>query len=571
MTPADSPPYLTPENINQVSDVPGESSASVLTRRKLRASRASSITHAVANRTCSPPTILSSSQHRRVKRWVSEPYGLESTSSHSVATPKLYPARNPEGPITPHNSDDFSESGSATPQLWRSRSDPELVEFTAQENFAKTLRERLMFWAKPLILNPYKSTGCEYSGTDGRPSSPTMVWLVGRESAIFSSTNLDHDSRNETLTRESALPGCSTWPSTSLDQVSVYNARNRPSDGEQLLIGVDSTHSFETYRSSQSTRHNDQGSCSSDSAFQGSYLPGKLRFISSFLANKRSSLPPRRIQLLASDVRETRPTTPIEESRVDQISDIWSVKDNLKAEAEGTQSDFRQSPSSNSSGCPLLSEPEVGSAVRPVSDPRLRYKSLDCKLLESPGLKPTTSRPTPEKGFLEDLDRRLSRLDYELSPGYRGPRGREATGRTRWQVVPYHFSVLDGLSQPTQANPRPSFELPPATTHTTDTQPKKKKPRNATSLDNDDDRRSFIPSEIPRVDPAPAPAPATATATIRGMAEPREGIMDTAAWILRRPPMCARPSRTAEQALLYTDGRVTTKPKPLAAWQQLDS
>ena len=508
-----------------------------------------------------------------MKRWFSEPYGLEMSSNYFVASPKLYRARNPEGPVTPQNSDELLGSGSATPQLRHSLSDSEQVEFNAREVFAEKLRERLIVWAKPLVLNPYKSTGYEYSGIDGRPTSPSMGWLVGRESAINSSANFDRKSGNEILIQESAIPGCSTRSSASIDRASVHEARNRASDGAQASMGADSDDDVKTWRSYQSLRYNAEGSCSSDGAFQGSYSPGKLRLISSLLPSKWFSLPTRRIQVLASNMSETQTTSPIEEIRLDQISHDWSLKGDLKVGAKATQPNFGGSATSNKSSRPLLRKTIVGSARAPIPNPRLRYyKLLNSRLPErhrcpEEGPKPAiTSQSTPEQVFLDELDRRLNRLDYELSPGFRGPRSRESAHRSRWQSAPSHFHVLDGMSQPIRPNPgRWSLDLPPPTPipDMFDMQAKKTKPRNKqTSLANRDLVR---PKILLRVDSATATA--TATITIKDD-EPREGAIDTAAWILRRPPMDARPSHTAEQALLYTDGR-GTKPKPLAAWQQL--
>lgn len=479
ITPADASRCLMPQKMKEISDIPSESDASLLTRKKIRAPRASALSYAVANRTCSPPATLSS-KYGRMKRWFSEPYGLEMSSRYFVASPKLYPARNPEGPVTPQNSDELLGSGSATPQLRRSLSDSEQVEFNAREVFAEKLRERLIVWTKPLVLNPYKSTGYEYSGIDGRPTSPSMGWLVGRESAMNSSTNFDRKIGNEILIQESAVPRCSTRSSASIDRASVHEARSRASDGGQASMGVDSDDDFETWRSYQSLRYNAEGSRSSDNAFQGSYSPGKMRYY----------------QLLNSRLPERH-------------------------------------------RCP-----------EEVPKPAI------------------TSRSTPEQVFLDELDRRLNRLDYELSPGFRGSRSRESTHRSRWQSAPCHFHVLDGMSQPIRPNPgRWSLDLPPVMSipDMSEMQPKKTKPRNdKSSLAN---HNLVRPGILPRIDSATATATATITITTMDD-EPREGDIDTAAWILRRPPMGARPSHTAEQALLYTDGR-GTKPKLLAAWQQL--
>lgn len=542
---AGSPLYLSPQITNEISEVSSESSALVLTSKSFRAPRNPAITHATANQTYSPPAIKSSSKHGMAKRWVSEPYGLGGSSAHLITTPKLFPARSLEGPFPPHNSDESLRSGSSTPQQWSSRSGLEQVEVTARENFAQDLRERLMFWAKPLVLNPYTSTGCEYEGTDGRPSSPTMTWLVGRDSAITSRDNFDGGSLKKIFIGESAFPEYNIWSSTSVHQTSIHEVRGRARDEEQPFMSVDSTDTFRSCQSHHSARHDAEGSCSSDGAFQGSCSPRKLRFGSSFPPKKRTSLPPRRAQKLASDLFKTRITTTSEESRVDRTSNIWGVEDNVKAEAEAIQPNFGDFTSSNISDSTLPWESAVHFAITPVCDPHSRIKSLTSSLRggdRSPqvGSKPIILRSTPEEAFLADLDRRLNRLDYELSPGFRGSRSREATHRYTWQVIPSHYHVLDERSQLVRHDPMRSLELP-SRTRITDLLPKKTKPR----------------------------IEAAALEDHGGEGEPREGVMDTAAWILRRPPIRASLSHSAEQTLLYSDGR-NTEPKRLAAWQQFD-
>lgn len=563
ISPADTSRYLIPRKIKETSEIPSESNASLLTRKKIRIPRASTIAHAVTTRTCSPPATISSSKYGWMKRWISEPYGLESSSGHFFASPKLYPARNPEGPATPHNSDELLGFGPASPQLWRSRSDAEEVEFNAQDIFAQNLRERLIVWAKPLILNPYKSIGHEYSGTDGRRTSPSMGWLVGSESAMISGSYIDG---------ESGKDGCSVRSSISLNRRSAHVVRNRASDMGQSFMGPED--GFEPRRSRQSLEHNTEGSCSSDSAFQGNYLPGTM----SLLPSKWSSLLTPRTQVSTSNRSKPRGTSPIKKSRLNQISDEWHIRGNLKIGAKISQPKLGGSASSNTPSHSLLLEPSVVPTVTPGADPYLRYESLKSTSLErrrylEEGLKAViTSGSTPEQVFLDELDGRLNRLGYEVSPGFRGFRSRESTHRSKWKPVPCHFHVLDGMSQPMRPNPgRWSLELPfmtPPMSDISEMQPKQTKPRNKkTSFEN----RDLVRSEIfPRV---LDPATATATATIRreddddDENEPREGAIDPAAWILRRPPMGARLSHTAEQALLYTDGR-GTKPKPLAVWQQ---
>lgn len=159
----------------------------------------------------------------------------------------------------------------------------------------------------------------------------------------------------------------------------------------------------------------------------------------------------------------------------------------------------------------------------------------------------------------DHLDRRLKRLNYELSPGFRGPRGRAATSRSWWQAAPFYFSVLDAISQPV-ISVRPDSKQPlqvPPPTRITDVRSKKSKAQTDTSIE----AWRVTCSESLQVGPA--------TATLGVEDELEEGAMYTSAYIPRHPPMHARRSRTVEQALLYTDGCVN-KPKTLAEWQKLD-
>ena len=92
------------------SDVSSERGALTLAFGNSTVPRSSTGTDGITPRTFSPPVVFSPARDQRSNRWVSEPSSLESTSSHSVATPLLYPARNPEGPDAPHNFDEMHGS-----------------------------------------------------------------------------------------------------------------------------------------------------------------------------------------------------------------------------------------------------------------------------------------------------------------------------------------------------------------------------------------------------------------------------------------------------------------------------
>lgn len=341
------------------SDISSKRGALTLAFGKSPVPRASTSTHGITPRTFSRPVVLSPAKDQRSDRWVSDPSWLESMSSHSIATPLLYPARNPEGPDAPHNSDELHGSGFATPQRRHSRTEWGYVELTTREIFARNLYERLKVWAKPLVLNPYESTGREYGGIGGRSTSPAMGWVVRGEPVIVSSSNVGCESGEDVPIRRRVLSGCSSRSCTSFATCDVWSCA--PS-GEQRAVSLNPSGSFETCQLSQSTRHKTNGPCCSDSAFQGSYLPGKLNLVSALrphhqtsdkYARRCFSLSTRCVRVSSLDEIETQPLIPPEKSRIDHGSDVQDMKEHLRLGAGVTQPTISESAPSNVSDFPL--------------------------------------------------------------------------------------------------------------------------------------------------------------------------------------------------------------------------
>ena len=167
--------------------------------------------------------------------------------------------------------------------------------------------------------------------------------------------------------------------------------------------------------------------------------------------------------------------------------------------------------------------------------------------------------------FTHDLDSRLNRLLYELSPGFRGPRGnRDRLYWGRSPVLLSHFSG-DAPSRATQttirhltypfARLKRSFSSPdrPSSPHGSDF----RSFRGRSTVTADRPRRS---KGEPAVHGIPYPN--------ANFSEPDEGAIDVLAWILRRPPQGFQHDDQAPSTLYTgTFGKIRTR----AAWETLPS
>ncbi len=551
-------------NITSVeSDVPNANGALVLDLEKIQVPHPSSITHGIAHRTFSLHAILSL---LRPTRSLWPPSSSDSSSRHSVDTPKLYPGRNPEGPVAPHNSDDVPRSGPATPQRRYCRSEVYHAEFAAEKPFAEDLCERLSIWAKPIVLDPYKSIGPEYGGTCGRPTSPAMGWLVGRESMDDSSSGFGGEGQQDMLSRRTAFPGCNTCSPTSFDRYSLNEVQNYAPCGTEAKSRFDSCDSRATCKSHHSAKGNLPGSSSSGSVFQGNH---SLRHIcitpsppdhqrAERVIRKYSTLPARRTQVSARHFLGAASLMPSLNSfgNGNGNSGTWPMMNAVKLPVGATSPTLSaRAPSSPSHSPPACS------TMTPVAVPGVRKQFpdvfLDSHRPLSPELNPITSRSTAEEIFLDDLRRRLQHLHYELSPGLHGPRGREAACQRWYQAVPYSVSVAEDNTYANVSGclaPKRPLNLPLRA----DMRSQRPKTCNRANM------HCSLHSERCK------PWRGIQSEKLRSRPlddEPAEHLIDTAAWIPRRPPMYARRSLSAEQDLLFTCGHIR-KPRTLAEWQR---
>jgi hypothetical protein len=345
--------------------------------------------------------------------------------------------------------------------------------------------------------------------------------------------------------------------------------KNYAPGGREAKSRFDPCSSWATCKSYHSTKENLHGSSSSGSVFQGNHLLGHICVIplppehhgAEKVVRKYSTLPARRTQVSAQHVLAAAPLMPNLKSfrNVHGNSGTWPMMKAVKLQVGATSPTLSaRAPSSPSDS------PPWSCAITPVTVPGVRNQ-FSCVYLDShrpvsPELNPITPCSTAEDIFLDGLLRRLQRLDYELSPGLRGPRGREAASQRWYQDVPYSVSVADDNTHPYgsgwPASERP-LNLSPAApmTDMRSLRPKTRKRAHIHCSLHLERRlqRWVVQSEILRSRPLDD--------------EPEEHAMDTAAWIPRQPPMYARRSRSAEQALLYTGGHII-KPRTLAEWQQ---
>jgi hypothetical protein len=283
-------------NLNKIlveSDVPSETNALVLARGELHDPHSSHVTHGIPHGTFSLPAAHSLPIGSKSKHWLSDPTSWESVYSHSVTTPKLDQANDGEGLTAPVDFDDLHELGDAATHRRPAGSDGQAVDFADRKSLVQWFRERLHVRMKPLNLSPYESVGREYSGTSGRPTSPTMSWVVRGAPMLTSISRFGGEGGEEKPMRRTGVIDRSTWSSQSLDLVSPDETRNLVTDERKPTISLDSSGST-------------TGPSSSDSTFHENSAPGQVSLIASFLPHHKvsgklvrqwSTFPTRRIKV----------------------------------------------------------------------------------------------------------------------------------------------------------------------------------------------------------------------------------------------------------------------------------
>lgn len=484
---------------------------------------------------------------------------------HSQTAQVSYPDRVPQGIRPPENSEELHSPCHHTSchNMARQRTLENLHILLPHEQteFLQNLNQQLEICARPVILNPLASVGAEYSGTDGRPGSPAMDWTSHWEPRDAYGHELNEYEDDGNLDGASSFQ-CSSRSSTSLYACFNGEYQKLNSDEGLLMQAKNSVVSSKLDSLDRMSIHGARRLLASDGAFKARYAPGEI-----------SLDPCRPLQAgyedyLGFSVYGKKKALD-EESHSEHVSLIKNLPEspvlNPKIKTKHSACSLRR-PKNRLAECnvldvfneltPTASQTKSNSISRTTTKAfgiESGSKTLNrSKNLENP--RTTALFSSDEKSFLDDLHRRLHRLDYELSPGFRGPQGDSTDPKWWFEAIPFSALVVSRASRSLLPGP-----------------PTQRSPLNAPPVQ----RRSFTISNIsqtkdssdtngthkPRVSAQGLPG-----CTLSCRSEPDMGAIDTAAWMLRRPPMGAFREDSADKTLLFTSGRGPSK--TLSEWQQ---
>lgn len=510
------------------------------------------------------------------RHYISPPFIQHELPSRQRRTPNLYSERQINGTHISRDSEDSLESPAA---LVRNRAKVEASLLPVARVFGNSVNRQLQVWEEPAIIKPGTSVGNEFSGADGRPGSPTTSWFTkGKEKRTvtlrsggykigkpFSATTprrlhgrsfiyppLNHAGQRRNLPgiQESSINEPIDNNSNPID------ARNGPLDTRDELADT-----VVTSRPTERKTPRRRPISVSDGAFRGGYRPMEInlkpsfqRFTTPTSSSDHSSINSRRYERFASErfIREqilSAGNPPIFTSHDRRRLDLVPA-----------------SPLQRVSPVPI---PRIELRIpKSTKHEELSTESFATAVFNTTVIDSQSSLPEPklsvtpqsiwkhegylslaEKAFLEDIDKRLKRLKYELSPGFRGPRGNEADPKWWFEVVPAAVTVAGRASRTwiTNSVPKRPLNVPPSL------------------------RRSQTASDMSRYQAVNVaneriPRPDSSHELRLHQNEPEESWIDTAAWIPRRPPMKSRRIDPGEKRLLFTSGRCPAK--SLIDWQR---
>ncbi len=488
---------------------------------------------------------------RNSRFWSAFKAHVEILPLFSRKAPEFYRATVLEGLRAPETSRDSHASCSTTQSNNREaalEASTEPIGTSSDRNITR----KLELYDELVDTKPFKSLGNEYCGTAGRPGSPSFGWMVRGVPRPASGSILTEYEAEGSIEGASSYSCSSRSTSSSCSQ---YACENRKLDLHKALAPhrEDLGSAANIEEPGRMCIRGTRGTFLSDSVFQGSYLPGE---ISSYAV----ALPPtgyaksfRGLKAWpAKDWSLTKniyvPLNPDSKTLIGES--VYSVQGVRATPADSTSSFVSRPPKQRQ-------WPEQSASTTMINTKTLRTGMASRASNFSKSTKEirrtTECLSSLDKSFLRDLDLRLKRLDYELSPGFRGPLSEVADPRWWYDAAPSSAGVASRASQSIIISssidakyPSPSPVL----------------------------RRSYTaaPSRAKRPGLADLRRRASAQEMVYGAkfttgSEPDEGTIDTAAWILRRPPMRAiREDSADNSALLFTDGR--GPPKTLSEWQQ---
>lgn len=510
----------------------------------------------LARRTSSLPPFVALRNAYHSRRW---PLPL-----HSQTTQMRYPDRALQGVRPPENSEDdlhrscYDSSRRQIPKYLHTPMPRQETEF--MQNPSQKLEI-----AKSVVLNPLASVGAEYSGTAGRPGSPAMGWTSHWEPREACSHRLSEYEEDGNLEGASSFQ-CSSRASSSLYACSSIENNFLNSDEGLLPQAKTLNIASKLEKSGRMGVHSARRLLASDGAFKGSYAPGEINLdpCRPQQAGYTSWSTLTLSEKFGKALPEAFPTEHV--SFIENLP--LPVNPHTKNGTEESVYSLRRTKNKPAERIPLSVLRESNQTPSPTKSTTISRTTTKIFGIESSSGESnlsTFTKETPkatevlssnEKYFLDDLDRRLDRLNYELSPGFRGPQGDSTDPKWWFEAIPFSASVACRAPQP---------HLRAAPTLTT--------PLNVCPVL----RRSFTTSNLSKTknssDTTSKHKRATSAQELPGYtspykSEPDKGAIDTAAWMLRRPPMGALREDSAEKTYLFTSGRGPAK--TLSEWQQSD-
>lgn len=480
-----------------------------------------------------------------------------------LTEPEPYPVRDPADPGAPNKSVNMLVSECTATRYPYMKDSLAFTRQSSDESFVQDLSRRLDAWTKAANLEPFVSIGNEYDGTSGRPASPAISWDANREPRTFYNSDESREGKTglygkmpsfqadsqlsmpcpRLMRSAKHLRSPEVWAVTT--QTPTIGSRTKSADGKAI----------NSYRTIVLSILDDFFSGSSLANFLSLKVSAQYQERSKIHQQKWASLPSRTIRKFAPD-------NFTDEVLSSPVKCLWAWNQNSLSKSPRPRStSYEMKPIL--AKCPPLLTPQASDLAKPSINPKAlglphlrkekEFTTWPPKF-QSPPQKPLPSSPlsVPEQTFLEAIDQRLQRLQYELSPGFRGPRGGESDPKWWFETVPYAGSIAVPANAPHDNNtPRPSTPRNiPLTPRHSSASSVMSGPEHAGC--SRDDHASALQKLFV--------APSTTDV------EPDGNAIDTAAWVLRRPPMGLQPSRIVEEGLLYTSGRGPAK--TLVEWQQ---
>ncbi|KAI9837780.1 MAG: hypothetical protein M1819_006714 [Sarea resinae] len=437
----------------------------------------------------------------------SEPvYGHWYLPSQGAAAPVIAPA-NSEVSFEQVGSESSSGSGNEQP-VGTIRRQPfrDAPVSETDSGFGNSLTRRLEIWESPMLLDPFNPSPRDSSGIAGRSASPAMGWRQLNEIPIPNQLSLFEEPSNEPEMSENARgkqPVRGTIAEASridsirdrIDEVVAKSPINAPWFRNEHPTPLDKMHGYAA-----------QNEC------------------------------------LGVPQRKERWFTPHREGRTPSVSSKSNSGPASRAVSSPIDVDFqflRESPppSFASSSSPYYGRTAGIGLLKPFSE----HGSPNAKSL---GTKALTISETV---FLKGLNRKLDWLEYELSPGFRGPDENPAdsymakAGLTLNPVSRVTEATKRELTRSSAGSKSSEHSTPPPNRHI-----RKKIPTpriDSWRIASNKARRVSLKEAF--LEPI--------TQFGSDELEPREGELDTAAWVLRRPPQ-GIPTPSAHERSPFVSG-----------------